>query len=191
MKTNRIAANRDQRGVTAIETAIILIAFVVVAAVFAFTVLSSGMNSTEKAKGAIAAGLGEVQSSMEVRGGVLALDTGTADGEIDSIVFNLATAANGDPVDLATGDDRVIVIDYRDDTQRVTNIAWTKTMLVDVNDDGMLDPRELAEITVPLSLTTALKANGSFVIEVKPPTGGIMVLERTCPPSIAAVNDLH
>ena len=119
MKKNRIFANRDQRGVTAIETAIILIAFVVVAAVFAFTVLSSGMNSTEKAKGAIAAGLGEVQSSMEVRGGVLALDTAHPDGEIDSIVFNLATAANGDPVgELAAGDDRVIVIDYRDDTQR-------------------------------------------------------------------------
>lgn len=190
MFKNRFARNRDQRGVTAIETAIILIAFVVVAAVFAFTVLSSGMNSTEKAKGAIAAGLGEVQSSMELRGGVVALDTND-DGEINSVVLNLATATAGDPVDLTDGDDRVIVIDYRDATQRVTNIAWTKTMLVDVNSDGMLDPRELVEITVPLSLTTALEANGSFVIEVKPPTGGILVIERTLGPSVSAVNDVQ
>jgi len=188
MKIGRVY-NKDQRGVTAIETAIILIAFVVVAAVFAFTVLSSGMNSTEKAKGAISAGLGEVQSSMELRGSVLALDTDD-DGEINSIVLNLASVANGDPVDLSTGDDRVVVIDYRDDTQRLTNIAWTKSMLVDVNEDGMLDPRELAEITVPLSLTTPLVANGSFVIEVKPPTGGIVTIERSLSASVSAVNDL-
>ncbi|MBI5029681.1 MAG: flagellin, partial [Chloroflexi bacterium] len=33
---------KDERGITALETAIILIAFVVVAAIFAFTVLSTG-----------------------------------------------------------------------------------------------------------------------------------------------------
>lgn len=33
----------DQRGATAIETAIILIAFVVVASVFAFAILSAGV----------------------------------------------------------------------------------------------------------------------------------------------------
>jgi flagellin-like protein len=32
----------EERGITALETAIILIAFVVVAAVFAFTILSAG-----------------------------------------------------------------------------------------------------------------------------------------------------
>ena len=41
---------RDQRGVTGLETAIILIAFVVVASVFAFTVLSTGIFSAERGK---------------------------------------------------------------------------------------------------------------------------------------------
>ena len=41
---------RDQRGVTGLETAIILIAFVVVASVFAFTVLSTGIFSVAKGK---------------------------------------------------------------------------------------------------------------------------------------------
>jgi len=36
-----------QRGITGLETAIILIAFVVVASVFAFTVLSTGVFSSE------------------------------------------------------------------------------------------------------------------------------------------------
>jgi hypothetical protein len=41
---------RDQTGVTGLETAIILIAFVVVASVFAFTVLSTGIFSAERGK---------------------------------------------------------------------------------------------------------------------------------------------
>ena len=42
-----------ERGITGLETAIILIAFVVVAAVFAYTVLSAGLFSTQKSQEAI------------------------------------------------------------------------------------------------------------------------------------------
>ncbi len=38
----------DQRGVTGLETAIVMIAFVVVASVFAFSVLSIGLLSAEE-----------------------------------------------------------------------------------------------------------------------------------------------
>ena len=38
---------RDRRGITGLETAIVLIAFVVVASVFAFAVLSTGLLSSE------------------------------------------------------------------------------------------------------------------------------------------------
>src|SRR5690606_1336985 len=62
----------EEAGITALETAIILIAFVVVASVFAFTMLSAGTFSTERGKETIYAGLQEVQSSMEVKGGVIA-----------------------------------------------------------------------------------------------------------------------
>ncbi len=40
----------NQRGITGLETAIVLIAFVVVASVFAFAVLSTGLLSSEKSK---------------------------------------------------------------------------------------------------------------------------------------------
>jgi flagellin FlaB len=41
---------RAARGITGLETAIILIAFVVVATVFAFTVLSTGVFSAERSE---------------------------------------------------------------------------------------------------------------------------------------------
>jgi flagellin FlaB len=47
----------NEQGVTGLETAIILIAFVVVASVFAFTVLSTGIFSAERGKETAHAGL--------------------------------------------------------------------------------------------------------------------------------------
>ena len=63
---------RNQRGITGLETAIILIAFVVVASVFAYTVLSAGIFSSQKGKEAIYSGLSEARASIEPKGGVVA-----------------------------------------------------------------------------------------------------------------------
>ena len=63
---------RGQRGVTGLETAIILIAFVVVASVFAFTVLSTGIFSAERGKETIHAGLRGARSSLALKGSVVA-----------------------------------------------------------------------------------------------------------------------
>ena len=63
---------RDQRGVTGLETAIILIAFVVVASVFAFTVLSTGIFSAERGKETVFAGLQEARGTIEPKGSVIA-----------------------------------------------------------------------------------------------------------------------
>ena len=62
----------EEKGITGLETAIILIAFVVVAAVFAYTALSAGLFSTQKAQEAVYAGLKEARSTMELRGAVIA-----------------------------------------------------------------------------------------------------------------------
>jgi flagellin-like protein len=63
---------KEQKGITGLETAIILIAFVVVAAVFAYTVLSAGLFSTQKSQEAVYNGLQETQNTLEVKGSVLA-----------------------------------------------------------------------------------------------------------------------
>ena len=73
--------HRDQRGITGLETAIILIAFVVVASVFAYTALSSGLFATQKSQEAIYSGLEEAQSTVEIKGAVIAkAETTGSDG---------------------------------------------------------------------------------------------------------------
>ena len=83
---------RDQRGITGLETAIILIAFVVVASVFAFTVLSAGIFSSEKSKEAIHSGLEQARGSMEMVGSVKA--TGVTADELDDADDAWTASAN-------------------------------------------------------------------------------------------------
>ncbi|GIK65330.1 MAG: flagellin [Chloroflexota bacterium] len=181
--------HQNERGQSALETAIILIAFVVVASVFAFAILSSGSKSTEKGQSAINAGLEGVQSSMTVKGTVIA--EGTA-GNVDDVVFTLALVSGGDPVDLtATAGNNTVVIGYRDDAQLVNEVTWTVEWIGANDGDDLLEDGELAEITVDLAtLTPRLQANTAFTIEIKPPKGAVINVTRTTPAAIEAVMEL-
>ncbi len=190
--------NRNESGQTALEAAIILIAFIVVASVFAFAVLSSGSKSTEKGTQAISAGLQGVQSSLETKGAIIA-KSDTAD-QVDFIVMTLSLVAGGEPVDMGTTS-RKVVIGYRDADQIVNSLPWTIETggwLVTIDGDtsadadDLLEPGELVEVTVPLaSLTTTLGKNTEFTLEIKPPVGAVINMTRTTPPAIETVMELQ
>jgi flagellin FlaB len=185
----------EEAGITALETAIILIAFVVVASVFAFTMLSAGTFSTERGKEAIYAGLTEVQSSLEIKGGVIAIATTPGvSSTVDSLIFTVANVLDGEPVNLATGTEAVVVFEYRDATQRVAlgNDDWSVKWLGNRNANDLLEVGELAEITVNVgtAISNTLGVNTTFVLEMKPPDGAILNLQRTTPAYLDIVNDL-
>lgn len=183
---------RDEEGITALETAIILIAFVVVASVFAFSILSAGTFSTERGKEAIFAGLSQVRSSIELKGSVIATAavTGTT-GHVESVIFTIANAVAGEPVNLNTTNP-VVVIDYRDHRQMISITDWTLAWKVRADDDDLLETGELAEITVPLDLLDEdLVINTDFSIEIKPPSGAVLNIQRTTPAYLESVYDLQ
>ena len=70
---------KDQRGITGLETAIVLIAFVVVAAVFAFAVITTGLFSSEKATQTATSGLGEASTTLTPEGAAVAQSNGGKD----------------------------------------------------------------------------------------------------------------
>jgi flagellin FlaB len=182
---------KDESGITALETAIILIAFVVVAAVFAFTILSAGTFTTERSKESVYAGLSEVRGSLELRGSVIATGITSAD-VISGVVFTLSNVAGGEAVDFSTTN-RVVIMEYRDSNQRTELSNWTVNWLGYNDSDTLLEERELVEITCPLSgtLSTNLGMNTTFVIEVKPPQGAVVNIQRTTPSVIDPVMDLN
>ena len=68
MKLIRKGHRHEHRGIIGIEAAIVLIAFVIVAAALAFVVLNMGFSTTQKAKTAIIAAIEEAGSALEVAG---------------------------------------------------------------------------------------------------------------------------
>ena len=73
------------RGIIGIESAIVLIAFVIVAAALAFVVLNMGFSTTQKAKVSIISALEEAGSSLEVAGKI------TGVGDVGANVLNATT----------------------------------------------------------------------------------------------------
>ncbi|MBK8020050.1 MAG: hypothetical protein IPK19_01180 [Chloroflexi bacterium] len=182
--------HKNQSGQAALETAIILIAFVVVASVFAFAILSAGSASTERGEEAIYAGLENVQSSMQLKGAVIA----TADAtETTAVIFTVSPVSGGEPLNLDdTAASNEVIIAYRDNGQQDNDMPFTVTWIVRGDTDELLEEGELAEISVDTSaLTSSLVANTAFTLEVKPPTGGTIVVHRTTPAALEAVMELH
>jgi len=180
-----LAAWRDEGGITGLETAIILIAFVVVAAVFAFVVLSTGLFSSERAKETVYAGLAKTRGTMTLSGAVLAISNGT---QVTTIRFGVVLAAGGDTVNLdATDPTNRTVIGYIDTSVTDNTMFYTTTEVLG-DGDGLLEQGELAEISINLAAecpTCVIGSNEVFTLEVKPPTGSYLVIQRMTPPSLA------
>jgi flagellin FlaB len=185
--------HKSEEGITGLETAIILIAFVIVASVFAFVVLSTGLFSAERGKETVFAGLDKVRGNLEVRGAeaIVDVDTNGVIDTADSITFNLANAAGGFPVlvDPAATTNSV-VINYIDKQARAADLTYVVTE-IQGDGDNLLETGELFQLTVNPPAGSTLVANETFTLEVVPPQGGTLLLERTMPAQLDAVMDLH
>jgi flagellin FlaB len=174
--------DRNERGITGLETAIIMIAFVVVAAVFAFVVLSTGLFASERGKDAIYAALARTRGSMALTGGVIATSDQT---KITTITIDVTLAAGGESVNLdPNSTSNKTIISYTDASVNVNSLTYA-TAVVTGNSDKLLEAGELLELTITLPLTSNVVANRTFTLELKPPTGSVMIIQRTAPPSIA------
>jgi flagellin FlaB len=154
----------SQKGITGLETAIVLIAFVVVASVFAFTILSAGVFSSEANKQTIHAGLKETRTRLSQQGSAFAFAGKVSSTQaVYKLVFIVSNSLAGEPVDLTapyTADDSgtdpdvvvgastATIISYADENQRKSDVAWSQTFIGTNNGDNLLEDGEKAEITV-------------------------------------------
>nr|WP_319375875.1 archaellin/type IV pilin N-terminal domain-containing protein [uncultured Methanoregula sp.] len=180
---------------TGLEAAIVLIAFVVVAAVFSYVVLGAGFFTTQKSQEVVHTGVQQASSTLEIVGNVYG--TGTAGTSIDKINFSAALAPGGTPVDFEK-----VVITYSNASQletlsrtaskgtAVTAGQWgVVTVQNQVTNDMVLEKGEQFDITA--MPTNALVKNDQFQLEVKPAIGAALSISRTAPASILTVNTLY
>ena len=180
-----------EEGITGLETAIILIAFIMVASVFSYVVVSAGLYSSQKAKQAITAGLESIMSVIEIKGDVIAK---IENSQVKEIYLFVGTPAAGGSVDFTdtANSTNTVVISYMDSDQMFPTVNWTMQKLSTVNTDDMLDPAELFLVTVDLSSANiTIGAYDEFTLELKPPGGPVCPIERMVPRRVTQYVNLH
>jgi archaeal flagellin FlaB len=202
---------REQKGITGLETAIILIAFVIVASILAYIVISAGLFSSQKAKQAVNDGFAQTGATIELKGNVVAsVDNGDKDPKnwvVTNAYLTLSGVPGGDPIDLtappAKGSTDAatnkLIVSYSDSYNQYPSLPWTATFVGSNNGDSILDPGEMAQINVDSSVVNDLTGSAAekllayhtFTLEVKPNNGPVLTIERTVPGQLSKLTNLR
>jgi flagellin FlaB len=180
---------RDEKAFTGLEAAIVLIAFVVVAAVFSYVMLGAGFFTTQKSQEVVHTGVQQASSSVELTGDVVI--QGDSGGNVAAkVIFYITNTAGGTPVDL----DKTI-LSYADDDEFKGDVSWTYTGVIleagESSADNLVEKGEKYKIEVNLTasgLSSKPTENEEITLELKPPVGAVLIIKRTLPPEISADN---
>ncbi len=171
---------------TGLEAAIVLIAFVVVAAVFSYVVLGAGFFTTQKSQETIYAGVGQSTSNIEIVGPV-SVNATTAGTGVSAIMFKIKPAAGASDIDLQkmtfTITTKNVVADFVSD-----DVGWVGVGTF-TDPDKLLKSGEIMEIVVPggtnmlpaLTPPVPIGTSETFGIEIKPAVGAPLMLQKTTP----------
>lgn len=193
---NSIKSN-DQ-GFTGLEAAIVLIAFVVVAAVFSYVVLGAGFFTTQKAQETVHTSVQQASSTLEIVGNVYGV--GSTATSMKSINFSVALAPGGTAVDFSkvtltfsNASTLETLAQVTGDYPKEPTGAGTWAVTKINNDVGtgnkLLEGAEQFQISA--MPTNPIFANDKFTIEVKPSVGAAFDISRTAPGGLNKVNLLY
>ena len=208
------------RGIIGIESAIVLIAFVIVAAALAFVVLNMGFSTTQKAKTSIISALEEAGSSVEVAGKITAVGD-VANNAINATTIPIKIVSGGGNANMDGNFTAIKVITsnieydnvytngpifvgtfanasqawagaeargwicggcnpYTGNTNPVETIAiayWN----VNANNNTIIDLGEHIQLAIAFARDDRPNALDYFAIELSPPKGAPMTVERIIP----------
>ncbi len=223
---------KNQKGITGLETAIVLIAFVIVASVLSYVIVSAGLFSSQKAKAAVNSGLEQSGATMELKSNVV-MEMGPGPTPTTTptptpspwppsvgayVYLTVGLVPGGSMMDLtpnpppgwaagvtptpsgtpASTQPSQLIISYSDAVQLVPSLFWTVSFINSNNGDNILDPGELAQITVYLDpgwypdfMSTGLIANATFTLNITPSDGSILTLERKLPSRVTGLINLQ
>jgi len=200
---NTVNSNKTKNAcLTGLETAIVLISFVIVAAAFSFAVLNLGLFTTQKSGEVVQAGIDEATSAIETVGSVIArsgLDGGQMRVSNVTVFFKVAVGKR--PIDLRVGS---LVITYHDSRTSIENVYTSNAtapvisfsspgvMVRQIVGDGdhLIEFGELWSVTVGVEEMQELQPTEVLTIQLKPVIGSVLKIERRLPPSFDPVMDL-
>jgi flagellin FlaB len=192
------AVLRQKRGIVGIEAAIVLIAFVVIAAAFAYVIINMGFYSAQQAKSTIDKGLQEATSALVLDGFIIGLTSGT---DIQYLAIPLKLAVGRSEVDLASDTVVVSVLgdgfalsDIYDTVEESENSNLTALMTGttaakakcyifngDINGDTVLKQNEKAYMVINLSAGYMLGSYSKVKVEIRTSRGAALMIQRDIP----------
>ena len=131
---------------------------------------------------------------MVLKGSIVATAAVTGgSGTVDALTFQVANAAAGQPIDMKVGN---TIVRYTDKYQSVNldqTGEFTTTKLGSGDGDVLLEAGEVFEINIPSMaalLATNLAVDQTFTLEVIPPKGAVLYIQRTLPNSLERITTL-
>ena len=164
---------RDDRAMTGLEASIVLIAFVVVASVFAYVVIGSGLYVSQKSREVVNNAVSQTASGLEVAG-LVSGQPGTGlspqGNPLLTINLSLKLPAFSSPVDISHTAVRLIT--NRSVNNSVFFPQQAKTVFWDVTrenpPDMLLESGEIVDLCL---VNLDIPPSTAFTLEILPPQG--------------------
>jgi archaeal flagellin FlaB len=190
---------KNENGFTGLEAAIVLIAFVVVAAVFSYVMLGAGFFTTQKSQEVVHTGVTQASSSLAPSGDVIV--ESTMPNKVGNLTFYVTNTAGGTPLDMDkvvltyTDNDDFLSQPYGGTGPSAGTNGWQYIPIVyeTGHNDNLLESGEKYKITVNLTggagtfqATSLPGVNEKIKLEIKPPEGAVLGISKTMPPALAS-----
>jgi flagellin FlaB len=178
----------NDEGFTGLEAAIVLIAFVVVAAVFSYVVLGAGFFTTQKAQETVYKGVEQSTANIQMIGNVYGLSTDNT--TITSLTFVIGLAPGASAIDLTK---MKIVFSTPTATPTILSQGTTASTSVFTTKIGSgavtsMNPNDQVEIAFNV---TGVPANTKMTMELRPSVGAALPFSKTAPATITNTNVLY
>jgi flagellin FlaB len=199
---------KNRKGIVGVEAAIVLIAFLIIAAALSYVVINMGFYTTQKTKETMQTGLDESLTALQLDGVVTARTNDTS-AHILYILVPVKLSAGKGAVDL--GNSSVVVSVYLPNAtlmniyvgaEDTDNVTWSELLdTLDLEDnqakfalynndgDTVLESNEKAFLLIRLNSTDTegmLDNYETIKIEVRTAKGAALTIVRTAPGGLAA-----
>jgi flagellin FlaB len=184
----------NEEGFTGLEAAIVLIAFIVVAAVFSYVVLGAGFFTTQKAQETVYRGIEQSTTNVQLVGNVYGLASNSTEG-IDQIRFTIGLVPGTQSVNLEKMN---IVVSTPTVSPKI--LAWTNTtsstkdtnFIALKNGVGTSQSAMTSGDQVEIQMNiTAVPHDTKINIEIRPGVGATYPFSKTTPSIITANNLIY
>ncbi len=195
---------KNKRGIVGIEAAIVLIAFVIIAAALSYVIINMGFYTTQKTKETMQSGLDESLTALQPDGVLIGKTDGSA--YIEYVIFPVKVSAGRAAVDLGAGSVVVSIylpnatlMNIHQGAVTTNTTTWddlnlilalganeAKFAIYNGNNNTVLESTEKAFLVIHLGAGQRIADYDTVKIEVRPTKGAALTVVFTAPGGMLA-----